>query len=350
MSVLSPISSGIPEALLLPVRRALGGQAAEGLSLLSGGASDRWYARLDACVAEFLFGRPSAIVMGVPPRLWRTVEAFADISRHLVANGIPAPEVLRQCPREGISVITDLGDLTLTRAVADDPARRMELAARAVGLLAAIHMTPTAPPERCAAVRLHFDYGKYAYEFSFHVGRWLMKHLDATPTPRQRQTLAAAFDWICRRLAAEPRVFTHRDYQSSNLLAQADGSLAVIDFQDARLGLRQYDLASFLYDSYIPYSGDERDALVQVYVEAAENAGWRSDKSFDELLTVAAIQRKLHDVGAFIYTAHARGKTDYLAYVPGTMDMIADLMGRIPETREAGAVLRRFADSAGEHA
>ncbi len=42
----------------------------------------------------------------------------------------------------------------------------------------------------------------------------------------------------------------HRDYHSRNLMLH-DGSLYIIDFQDARMGPDTYDLVSLLRDSYV---------------------------------------------------------------------------------------------------
>ena len=45
----------------------------------------------------------------------------------------------------------------------------------------------------------------------------------------------------------------HRDYHSRNLMLH-DGSLYIIDFQDARMGPDTYDLVSLLRDSYVDLS------------------------------------------------------------------------------------------------
>ena len=41
---------------------------------------------------------------------------------------------------------------------------------------------------------------------------------------------------LLRALDAEPKGFTHRDYQSRNLMVLPGGAQAVIDFQDAVMG------------------------------------------------------------------------------------------------------------------
>ena len=318
----------------------LGKGVSEGVVFLAGGASDRWYARLSPGTALRIAGVSSAVIMGVPAKLWRTIALFEDIQMFLASNGIPVPSVYARFPRDGIVVIEDLGDVPMVDAVRSQPQKKMALAGVAVDTLARIHTVPVDNRDDCEALKLHFDRSKYLFEFGFHVMRWVMQHYDAVPTPRQREILAEAFWWTAGVLADEPRVFTHRDYQSSNLMLRENGTLAVIDFQDARQGLRQYDLASLLYDSYVDYSDGERGELTIRYLrEAGVDA---DNENFHTLLRVAAIQRKLHDVGAFVYTAHHRGKQDYLRHVASTMEMILRLMVSVPETEAAGEVLRVF--------
>ena len=84
--------------------------------------------------------------------------------------------------------------------------------------------------------------------------------------PAERLELSAALDELCRRLGGDPLVPCHRDYMSRNLIPLAEG-VAVIDFQDLRLGPPAYDLASLLNDSYFPdrrpRGGTPRRALAE---------------------------------------------------------------------------------------
>ena len=69
------------------------------------------------------------------------------------------------------------------------------------------------------------------------------------------RALRAEWAAIAEELAAEPRVLCHRDYHSRNLMLH-DGSLYIIDFQDARMGPDTYDLVSLLRDSYVDIADD----------------------------------------------------------------------------------------------
>ena len=78
-------------------------------------------------------------------------------------------------------------------------------------------------------------------------------------------------DRLAQRVADLPKGFVHRDYQSRNLMVVDDGKLRLvwIDFQDALLGPRVYDLVALLNDSYQEFDRAFVEARLAEYAEAA---------------------------------------------------------------------------------
>lgn len=311
-------------------------------ALLAGGASDRWYARISGGICE-RSERDTLIVTGVPISSWTILDSFLKNQNYLERQNCPVPRVFGQWPEYGIALIEDFGDTRLVDAIQADPQHRDELDDDAVDLLVRLHSLKPDPTLSYPARELVFDIEKYQYEFGFHVDTWLIGHyFDVTPTTIERRTLNNTYRWISETLASGPFVFTHRDYQSTNLMLRDDGTLGIIDFQDARQGLRQYDVASFIWDSYVSKSEERRKRITEVY---RTFAGLHDDSErFEVLLRVAAIQRKLHDAGAFIYTAAHRGKIEYLAWLPDAVDIATDLMQKIEPCRDAGSILAAWMD------
>src|SRR6202012_3566808 len=79
-------------------------------------------------------------------------------------------------------------------------------------------------------------------------------------------------DEIAVQLAALPRCFVHRDFQSQNIVIK-DEAACFIDFQGMRPGLPQYDLASLFYDPYVGLPAAERSALLDYYLSEVEELG-----------------------------------------------------------------------------
>lgn len=310
------------------------------LTALVGGASDRRFYRL---VLQNTDAPPSKsfVVMVIPTSQADVFDAFCANAAYLRSRGIPVPEVISVWRPQGMALLEDFGDTTMAAAIRGEPGRAPRLFDAAVDLLARLHRCEPSTDFSCPAFSLAFDREKWDYEYHFHVRTWLVSHQwGATPTRGETRALDKAFSWLGKTLARQPRVFTHRDYQSSNLLLRCDESLGLVDFQDARLGLRQYDLASLLYDSYTDLEENERNRLVGLY--ASLSGGCSSLEEHARLVRLAAIQRKLHDAGAFAYTAHHRGKTDFLQYIAGAVNVATLLMEEFPELRATASILRDY--------
>ena len=114
--------------------------------------------------------------------------------------------------------------------------------------------------------RIAFDVEKLTWELDFFVKHFLEGYRGVDAVGRPSAT-ALGEEWaaIVEELAAEPRVLCHRDYHSRNLMLH-DGSLYIIDFQDARMGPDTYDLVSLLRDSYVDLTDRELDELIAYFL------------------------------------------------------------------------------------
>src|SRR5205085_12439375 len=112
--------------------------------------------------------------------------------------------------------------------------------------------------------RTAVDVEKPTWEHDYF-GRNFVGGYGGVVLPPLRSTLAEEWSSIVEELASEPRVLCHRDYHSRNLMLH-DGSLYIIDFQDARLGPDTYDLVSLLRDSYVDINDRQLDDLIAYFL------------------------------------------------------------------------------------
>jgi N-acetylmuramate 1-kinase len=144
-------------------------------------------------------------------------------------------------------------------------------------------------------------------------------------------------------LARQPRVLTHRDYHSRNLML-CQGRLRVIDFQDARLGPCQYDLASLLYDSYVVLPPDLREELLTYYLEGKTvRDGHALDRdAFAEVFDYMCLQRHLKALGTFAFQAAVKHTRRYVAAIPPTLSYVRTNLARHPELRRLNDLLEAY--------
>lgn len=316
---------------------------------LPGDASDRRYYRvrtasLSHIGSSDLVGQ-SIVVMKLAEPCRGTDLPFLQIHRHLERIGTPVPRVIGCDLGAGIVLLEDLGDVTLQMFLRDadrQTARKMYI--RAVDILLNMHTagsraTRPEPP----AFRIFFDVEKFVWELEFFLEHMIRGLLGQPVSERDAAEFGRQFTALSTVLTREPRVFTHRDYHSRNIMVH-QGELRILDFQDARMGLCQYDLASLLRDSYVTLDEDLVEELIEYYVTAKERRESTAiDRgTFRRLFDLTAVQRNLKAIGTFSYQMMGKGNPAYLAYIKPTLRYVRANVARYPELHALGSLLCKY--------
>ena len=100
-----------------------------------------------------------------------------------------------------------------------------------------------------------------------------------------------------------------------------DGSLYIIDFQDARMGPDTYDLVSLLRDSYVDFTEAQVESLIAFFLALREGRQASSDpEEFRRRFDLMALQRNLKALGTFGFQTTSRQNTVYIQYIPRTLN------------------------------
>ncbi len=338
----------LESALKLQVEKATGRPSDNAPVLkLKGDASNRSYYR----VGRF---PESNVVMVMPPDAAKKSEEatkgdapaelpFVNVHRYLKGLGVRVPEILHYDELAGIMVLEDLTDLTFEQAL-EGGKHQERLYGEAVDLLARIRASAEAKVDTsCIAYGRAFDEDLYDWELH-HFREWGMEGWSGKkPTAAERAELDQIFRRIAKTLAAEPKGFTHRDYQSRNIMVKG-GELVVIDFQDALLGPRQYDLVALLRDSYVELERPFVEKMLDRYIAqlerlSGEKIDARAFKDFFDLLTV---QRKLKDAGRFEFIHRVKGNPGFLVSIPASLRYVKDALARRPELSDLRAIVGKY--------
>jgi len=239
-------------------------------------------------------------------------------------------------------VLEDLGDEMLeTRLLAGDPPG--PLYERAIDQLARLRAHAEARPQGCLAFGRGFDRDLYRWELDHFVEWGLEAWKGARLSPAEKAVVDREFDRIARALEAEPRGFTHRDYQSRNLMVLPSGEQAVIDFQDALLGPRQYDLVALLRDSYVELEPALVEAMLRRYLDRlhAEGGPRLEYEPFRAVFDVLTVQRKLKDAGRFVFIDRVKKNPGFLPSIPASLRYVRDAFARRPELAGLEEILAR---------
>jgi aminoglycoside/choline kinase family phosphotransferase len=268
---------------------------------------------------------------------------FINVHRYLKRLAIRVPEVIHYEPEAAMMVLEDLGDLTLERAVLDGQEHEL-LYGHAVDLLARLRAQAERNPDPgCIAFSRMFDQDLYEWELH-HFREWGLEAWSGRqPSLSERSELNRIFQRLAGELASEPRGFTLRDYQSRNVMLK-DGELALIDFQDALLGPRQYDLVSLLRDSYVVLDQPFVDRMLDRYLRAFER---ETDEriaapGFNHFFDLLTVQRKLKDAARFEYIHRVKGNPSFLISIPASLRYVASALQRLPELADLREITSRY--------
>ncbi len=277
---------------------------------LAGDASFRRYFRL----AD---GRRRAVLMDAPPPQ-EDVRPFVAVATHLAALGLSAPKVLAKDPHAGFLLLEDLGDETYTRALAAGSDERA-LYLLAVDVLVALHRHPAHTKVDVPA----YDDATLDREAGLLVDWFLPAWRgSAVPAGDVRDYFAA---W--RRVYPLARVgapgLVLRDYHVDNLLRlpgrKGVSACGLLDFQDALLGPRAYDVASLVADVRRDVDPAVAAQCVARYLDAFPELP-RAD--FETAIAVLSAQRNAKIAGIFVRLARRDGKPQYLKHIARTWRLL----------------------------
>lgn len=263
------------------------------------------------------------------------------VQRFLHERGIAVPEIYFADPAAGVMLQQDLGDLSLNQALKENPDKVDLLYQDAIRHM--FSWQRLLDDGHCPAFRLSFDVEKLMFEFDFFITHTLLGYYGAKLSEGDLSRLRAQFLEIAESLAApERKVFTHRDYHSRNIIVYGGATphhkQYIIDFQDARMGLMQYDLCSLLCDAYAPLSVERRNPLLDFAFEEGKEIHRQTRAEFDHYWQLSAFQRTVKAMGTFGRQA-ALGRDDFAAYLNPAWQMLKEITAQSPELQQLAVEL-----------
>ena len=268
------------------------------VAALAGDASNRRYLRLTHPEGG------SAVLMDAPREKGEDTAPFIRIAEFLTAQGLSAPRILARDEAQGFLLLEDLGDDLFARVIPRDPSLEYSLYSAATDLLVQLHAAP--PPEGLAAYDPPLMADLAALPFDWY----------AKAEPGLRRDFAQAMQSALEGLRGASDVLIQRDYHAENLLwlpgRKGAARVGLLDFQDAMLGHRAYDLVSLLQDARRDVPATIEEAMIDRYTDqsALDPAQFRAD--YNRL----GAQRNLRIVGVFARLCIRDGKAHYVDLIP----------------------------------
>ena len=251
-------------------------------------------------------------------------DAFVALARHFRGLGLPVPEIHAYKAELGVYLEEDLGETTLLDFLSAERARTGERFPASVEAAYAKVLSFLPRFQIEAAATLDFSLCVSANNFfsetlkndmlSFSsdlVGR-LLPTYDTQPLTKD---FAALVSYLER---ATSEYFLYRDFQSRNIML-VKGEPVFIDFQSGLKGPLQYDVISLLYQSSAQIPDENREALVEVYLNAVSNYALCDREEFFRYYPAFIISRMLQVLGVYGRQGLGAKKEYFIRSIPAAL-------------------------------
>lgn len=250
---------------------------------------------------------------------------WLSISELLNSRNIKVPRVVKTLPDHGALIIDDYGDTMLESLVLNSNCDVNLILPRYRDCFEALAQFLLIKPNPSAVwCRRIFDAERFSWELRFFCKKFLYDVLQFAFEKNDQESFDRDVKALSSYLCSLSEFFVHRDFHSRNVMVLPD-SIAIIDFQDARLGPASYDLISLCFDSYVPFSALDRNNLFSEGIGVISkrcgsglanriNAEWRP----------VFLQRQLKAIGSFGYLTVDKGRGDYLKNVSPALKTMED--------------------------
>ena len=268
-------------------------------------ASNRKYYRV------FLTNGETLILMDAPPSLEK-LDEFLKVDRFLLKNGFRAPEVFAYDLKDGFALIEDFGDLIYKKAIENANIDEEALYLKAIDVLVNLHQIKISQEEfKPYSNKILLD--EVALYHDWYLKYIIKKELN--------QDDFANFTKIWKNLLKKTvknnKVLTLRDYHAQNLFFLNDGSVGLIDFQDALFGNYAYDLVSILEDARRDVDKKVAETCFNYYLkQMSDKLPNFNEEHFIRDYKILSLQRNLKIIGIFARLSKRDGKGEYLEYLP----------------------------------
>ncbi len=227
---------------------------------------------------------------------------FIPVANFLKQAKLRVPAIIHERARYRVALVEDLGDVDLL-SLKDRPfAERLPYYRSAFEQVDKLFY---AKPAKDFQLMPPFDAALYRWEQQYFF-EYMIEDFLGMDTDGLRKN--PAFIDLAERLGTVARHLVHRDFQSQNLLIK-DEQVWLIDFQGLRRGRQEYDLASLIFDPYLDHSADEREALLTLWEEIAD------ERPLEKLFHECAAQRLMQALGAYGNILKNRGDEWYRPHI-----------------------------------
>ncbi len=257
------------------------------------------------------------------------------LNKFLKKISFPVPKIYEV--KKKLIVFEDLGDITLYSWMQCKRKKKeiLQVYKRILEEIFKLHwqITPLLNELQISLPQFNYEYFLWESEYFLRECVKGVFHMDISKFGKKWQKrLKEELQYIAEKLTQADKVLLHRDLQSQNIMIKR-GKIYFLDYQSARLGPPEYDLASLIWDPYVKLSDELRKELVDFYMEKMlkiNDQGFQKPL-FLQKLSLCKIQRHMQALGAYGFLSNRKGKKNFSRFIPSAIKLLLEDLAECPE-------------------
>jgi aminoglycoside/choline kinase family phosphotransferase len=261
----------------------------------------------------------------------RENRAFISFTKHFFKKGLNVPQLYAQKLKENIYLIEDLGDTTLfsliEKAEMNDKLSEKVLDYYKEALTQLIRFQTEGGKGLDYSVcypRAKFDRQSILWDLNYFKYYFVKLSKISFDEQKLENDFNSFSEFL---LSADKKYFMYRDFQSRNILINND-QLYFIDYQGGRKGALQYDVASLLYQAKINLSYENRNSLLEFYLNELHQKSKVKRQTFLKHYYDYLLIRLLQTLGAYGFRGYYENKSHFLVSIPYALRNLQWLLDR----------------------
>ncbi|MFA5902399.1 MAG: sugar phosphate nucleotidyltransferase [Desulfobacula sp.] len=287
---------------------------------LAGDGSDRLWYRVSHETQSFIIGNHGICLPDSEPL--KQLNAFIQIGRHIYSKNIPVPKILNYDTVSGMVIMEDLGDVHLETIAKQqkDTLSLLKLYQKVIDSLIEFSSRGFQGfnTEWTCQTATYSKEMILEKECRYFMEAFINGYLNLDETWQEYEN---DFCYIADHALKNGYTgLMHRDCQSRNIMMCGEQPF-FIDFQSARIGPLQYDLASLLIDPYVGLADTIKETLLHYTIEKL-NLDPTQKEAFIRTYQFCCLTRNLQFLGAFSFLGQVKKKTGFEQYIPFAINLL----------------------------
>jgi aminoglycoside/choline kinase family phosphotransferase len=249
--------------------------------------------------------------------------AFITFTSHFKEKGLKVPEILAFDLDNHIYLLKDLGNTTLFTFLTQE--KRLSPFSEDLKEIykKVIEALPKFQIEAGKDLDFSVCYPRASFDkqsMSWDLNYFKYYFLKLAQVSFDEQELENDYQTLMEFLLKAPHdYFLYRDFQSRNIMIYED-DVYFIDYQGGRKGALQYDLASLLYDAKADIPQENRNELLDYYLQVLKQFIDIDEKQFRDYYYGYVLIRIMQAMGAYGFRGFYEKKEHFLKSIPFALD------------------------------